>query len=438
MGKVESRWCEPNYIKQWLVPLDEKEKKGGLSLYDDHNVSYTYDKSITTMIFANDQSNKEENIIAPLLNSLINAGESFVINDKNYKMYNEFLSILKEKKYDVKVVDFDNPLIGNGFNPITLPYKIYKMGRKDDTISILENIVYSIFHENDSTDPFWYISAGNYFIGLVLYLFDNAEEDKINLNSVNNLSAEFSKMKVEEIKNILNTIKDSGLSYTYLADILLMPNETKAGIISTFDMKMKTIISRENLSLNMANDNFDIEKIANNKVAIFIRSDLNKIKYLVPMLVTELFYANYVFENYSKRFNYILDDFNNIGTFCNDFQLMLSNSENYNSRFFIILDSLSGLISKYGEELGNIIFMGVDVKIYLLSNDISTTEAISKMCGANLISSDELRMMEKDVGIVLIPRLYPFKNKFICYSFSGKREEIPIYQRKSIKVFKNL
>ena len=92
---------------------------------------------------------------------------------------------------------------------------------------MLENIGYYLLHDsNDNSDIFWENTAIEYFVGLVLYLFDKAKEDEINLNSVVSLSEQINNSK----ENIIDTIERNSSTYQYLFNTLGTAPETKAGI----------------------------------------------------------------------------------------------------------------------------------------------------------------------------------------------------------------
>ena len=88
---------------------------------------------------------------------------------------------------------------------------------KDKAIEMLENIGYYLLHDsNDNSDIFWENTAIEYFVGLVLYLFDKAKEDEINLNSVVSLSEQINNSK----ENIIDTIDRNSSTYQYLFNTL--------------------------------------------------------------------------------------------------------------------------------------------------------------------------------------------------------------------------
>ena len=80
------------------------------------------------------------------------------------------------EKYDLNIVvlNFRNPQQGNAWNPMSLPYELYKEGNSDKAIELLDDLAINILHdEQKSSDPFWNNTAADYFSGLSLGLFED-------------------------------------------------------------------------------------------------------------------------------------------------------------------------------------------------------------------------------------------------------------------------
>lgn len=438
MNNAYSKWCTKEEIKKNLTPVkvNDNIKKGGIPILYEKDSLYINDHNINTLVIANLDSDKESRLIYPLINLSIKASESFVVNDCNGEMYNKFACVLKREGYNVKVLNLNNFKLGNRFNPLYFPYELYKKGYIEEAINVLEDIAYYIFHD-DSSDSFWVKSASDYFIGLALYLFDKGEE-KINFGSIFSISSKLGGENNKYREDFLNSLELESYAYVNLSSILLAPYETMAGIIVTFDQKMKFIISRASLISNMSNDDFEILNFGKEKQAVFIVSTMNKVGMFVPMLVNEIFSSISIFGNREKRVNFILDDFNNLVAF-NDFPNMLINSKNFNAKFIIFVDSYTGLINNYSKETAEVIKLCFSMIVYLLSNDIATLNEISNIFGKTirdglvlpLITADELRLLDAGKALVIMPRMLPIKTNFLCdsevdWGLNGDEKELPL------------
>ena len=165
-------------------------------MYDDNHL-YIDDKEAHNLIIGATGSGKTVATMLPQIRLAIKAGESFVVNDIKGEIYKKLSGEIKKEGYKLYVINLVNTNKGNNYNPLYLPYKLYKAGEKDNALEMIENVGYYLLSSEVSAneDPFWVNSAINLFTGLALYLFENAKESEINLNSLSLLANESEKLK---------------------------------------------------------------------------------------------------------------------------------------------------------------------------------------------------------------------------------------------------
>ena len=73
------------------------------------------------------------------------ANESIVLNDPRGDLYKKCANSLKEKGYDVIVLNFDDAKLGNNWNPLKFPHDLYINNEKDRAIEMLEDLAYYLF-----------------------------------------------------------------------------------------------------------------------------------------------------------------------------------------------------------------------------------------------------------------------------------------------------
>ena len=301
-----SKWTSEKDLKKYLteVEIGSEMQKSGIQMLSEENKIYIKDDESHSLVIGSAGSGKTQAVVLPLVRTIIKSNESFLINDVKGEIMNKVGGELKKRGYNIIVLDYANLKIGNHYNVLDFPYYLYNNDEKDKAIEILENIAYYIMHDIDSTsDPFWEKTAGDYFVGLALYLFDNAKSEEINLNSIFNLSNDIFKDEKGYDKLIMNSLDKSSSTYQFLSGTLFSPKETSGGIIATFSQKIKGFVTREKLSSMMATSDFDFKNIGNEKTAIFvITGTANYANDLVSILVDELFYSLDLFKNKNNRF----------------------------------------------------------------------------------------------------------------------------------------
>jgi type IV secretion system protein VirD4 len=325
---------------------------------------------------------------------------------------------LKKENYNTVIINLSNPDISDKFNPISLPEKLYKEGKKDAATDILEDIGNYIFCSdtyNPSVDPFWKNSATSLFIGLTLYLFEN-NKDNVTLSDISELVNDFEKIE-EYFKSVSRSTKVS----MYLQGTVLAPKETKGSIISVFSQSIRLFTTRESLSKLMENTSFELETIQKDKTALFIIPDAKSYaRRLVPIIIDECYNAVTTSSDNKRRLNILIDEFESIIRM-NDFINMLSLARSYNIRFNIYIKSFLELENTYGKETYELLKITFSNIIYLLANDINTLEEISRMCGNKkekdnivpLVTPEELKLLDKFEAIILMPRINPIRTKLV-------------------------
>lgn len=412
-----ARWAtKDEIIKQTTKITKESEvlKSGVTIMYDDEGI-YINNSETHNLIIGGTGSGKTQTTIMPQIYLSIKAGESFIVNDHAGELYDTFSGMAKDNGYKVQVINFRDMSVGNNYNPLYIPYKLYNEGKTDEAIELIETVGYNLISDFNQTDvdPFWENQSINLFTGLALYLFKKANIEEININSIINLS-----YRIDEIKEELSNTNKSSDMYIILSSIFDAPNETRGSIISVFRQKL-AIMSRESLSRLLSNNNLDLENVKKEKTAIFIISDSKFSSIIMPMILNQAYTIADLSPRTEKRLNIILDEFGMIKPIKN-FLDILTGARSVGIRLTIVVQSILHLENVYGSKTTDFIKMAIGNTIFLLASDIDTLEMISKACGrsdenTSLITVEELKVLDTFEAIILTSRMYPIKTKLLPY-----------------------
>ena len=412
-----ARWAtKDEIIKQTTKITKESEvlKSGVTIMYDDEGI-YINNSETHNLIIGGTGSGKTQATIMPQIYLSIKAGESFIVNDHAGELYDAFSGMAKDNGYKVQVINFRDMSVGNNYNPLYIPYKLYNEGKTDEAIELIETVGYNLISDFNQTDvdPFWENQSINLFTGLALYLFKKANIEEININSIINLS-----YRIDEIKEELSNTNKSSDMYIILSSIFDAPNETRGSIISVFRQKL-AIMSRESLSKLLSNNNLDLENVKKEKTAIFIISDSKFSSIIMPMILNQAYTIADLSPRTEKRLNIILDEFGMIKPIKN-FLDILTGARSVGIRLTIVVQSILHLENVYGPKTTDFIKMAIGNTIFLLASDIDTLEMISKACGrvdenTSLITVEELKVLDTFEAIILTSRMYPIKTKLLPY-----------------------
>lgn len=442
-------WTKKEEMKKILTPvnLQTGAKKSGVPMMYDDEYLYINDKTSHTLVIGSAGCGKTQVTILPVVKLAMMAGESIILNDVKGEIYERTASELEKNGYKITILNFNDSNLGNSWNPLTLPYTLFKRGNKDKALELIEDLGYYLFSDFyvGDADPFWVNSTIDYFTGITLYLFENAREEEINFNSIYNLANDVG----DNPKLLLDKVEKNTSIYFNVSGTLNSPVETRSGIIATFNQKMKKYVCRENLANMMAKTDFDITNISNEKTAVFIVSgNSNTYSNLIPLFVNQVFDSTDMFGKKEKGLNILLDEFDTMLPI-NDFAKNINYARGINIRFIVVVKSYMDLVNTYGKSNAEIIKMCFGNIIYLLSNDIYTLEEISNLCGKTindkneiepLITNEELKTMNRFEAIILIPRMMPFKTKLlpdyeIDWGYEEVKKELPSRKSNDIKIF---
>ena len=413
-------------------PKDDVLQAAGIPLINNGKEIYVDNGETHNLIIGSTGSGKTETIVKPMVKLLARHEESMIITDPKGEIYKQSAALLKEKGYNVVLLNFREPEHGNCWNPLEMPYNYFHNGNKDKALELLDDVAMNILKDpNTKADPFWEDSAADYFSGLTLGLFMDAKPKEVNISSVNYMSA----LGEERVgpKTILQDYftskgEDSN-AYILASNTINAPTDTKGSILSTFRQKIRIFSSRDSISEMLSTSDFDMKSIGRQKTAVFMTIHDEKKTYhgLLTIFLKQCYETliDVAQENGGKlnyRTNFILDEFANMPPL-KDVDSMVSAARSRKIRFTFIIQNFSQLNSVYTKEVADTIKGNCGNLIYLMSTELSALEEISKLCGEvkakekdksatrPLVSVTDLQKMKLFETLLIRQRGNPFKTK---------------------------
>lgn len=465
-SKGYSRWAKEKEIQAesnvaMVHQTDTDTQAAGVPLMMKKDQIWVDNGEYHNLVIGATGSGKTQTIIFPTVEVLAKKKESMIITDPKGEIYEQTSNMLRDKGYNVLVLNFRDPQQGNSWNPLSLPYRMYKSGNSDKAIELLDDLAANILYEEKSgnADPFWEKTSADYFSGLALGLFEDSTEDKVNLNSIS-LMTTVGEEKFggsTYIKEYFNTKDPAGAAYTNASGTIMAPTDTKGSIISVFKQKIKLFASRDNLSEMLSHSDIDLETIGEKPTALFIVIQDEKKTYhsLVTILLKQCYetlisVAQKHGGKLPVRTNFLLDEFANMPPL-KDITTMITAARSRLIRFTMIIQNFAQLDQVYGKENAETIKGNCGNIIYLITTELKALEEISKMCGevkskkddktasTPLVTISDLQKMKQFEVIIMRLRLNPFKTKFIPYfKWDIKRypkAEYPQREKQPVHVF---
>ncbi len=462
-----SRWAKESEIQNGLDvkavdPLSPKADAAGIPLMMTPKKVWVDNGGYHNLVIGSTGAGKTQTTVLPMVNLLAKHDESMIITDPKGEIYENTSNYLRSLGYNIVLLNFRDPQQGNAWNPMYLPYSLYKAGNIDKSIELLEDLAANILHDPTAKgqDPFWENTSADYFAGLACALFEDAAPDEINLNSISLMTTvgEEKLANTTYIKDYFSYKNPASTAYTKASSTLMAPSETKGSILSVFKQKIQLFASRANLSEMLSNNDFDMRDIGRKKTAVFIVIQDEKRTYhsLVTIFLKQCYETliSVAQESNGKllhRTNFILDEFANMPPL-KDVTTMVTAARSRNIRFTFIIQNFAQLYEVYGKENGETIKGNCGNIIYLISTELSALEEISKMCGevkskekektssTPLVTVSDLQRLKQWETIILRLRTMPFKTKLtpnfeMNWGHQFPKAEYPHRDKTEVKTF---
>ena len=433
-----SRWAKDKEIMNAndvvRIPfVDTKAPCGGTPIIYDDTSAYVDNSNMHTLVIGATGSGKTAGIINPTMKMLMKGRESIVVTDPKGEIYEDNYKLLKDLGYQIIVLNFREPQKGSCWNPYDLPYKYKQEGNFDKANELLNDLSTNIVVDGQGQDPFWQNAAADYLTGLGLALFNDAKLEEININSIN-LMINQGEERIggsTYMKEYYKMQEPTSPVAINLAGTVTTADETKAGIMTVLQQKVKTLAVTRNLSEMLSKNDFDMASIGEKPTALFLIVQDEKTTYhsLATIFIKQC-YECLISTAYKHggslpvRTNFLLDEFANMPKI-KDISTMVTAARSRHIKFTFIIQNFAQLDKTYGKEDAQTIRGNCINTIYLLTGELSALEEISKLCGDKivrvgkdkkeetrpLVTISELQRMKPDEYVLVRHRCPPYKGK---------------------------
>ncbi len=396
-----SRWLTKKELKQEfkIWNINKPLKSGGIPVTYMDNKYYYSDSFDHTLIIGSTGSGKTQCEILPLIFNLGYAGESMVINDTKGELYSYTSNFLKNQGYTIRIINLRDAFASDGWNPLHLAYKYFKLNNIDLAGDIIENFAKSLTKNLSSKDMYWEKSATAVLTALCYALIEDAEsEDEVNLYSLYNLLVEHGSKTIDRFNSLDLYFQQKpmgSLSKMAYATGSFAKGETRATLFSVLASTIKMFSDIGIATLTCRTD-FELDNIGKEKTAVYlIIPDEKESRHELASLFIDQCYQALINTAQSLpdgkmpiRVNFILDEFANMPPITS-ISNKITVSRSRNIRFYLVLQDFDQLKETYKEAAGTI-KSNCTNWIYLLTMDNETAKEISSRLGKYTISSSRI------------------------------------------------
>ena len=313
-----AKWGRIRKLKKRYVQYPEESNK-----ILTQNVSIGYDakvhrRNLNTLVVGGSGAGKTRFYAKP---NVMQANTSFVILDPKGEILRDTGHLLKEKGYEVRVLDLINMEKSHCYNPF-----VY-MESDNDVQRLVTNLFKSTTpKDGGSKDPFWDTSASMLLLALIFYLKYEAPEEEQNFSTViemlraGDVDEEHSKNPsiLDELFGHLELEDPSHIALKYYQAYRSGAGKTLKSIQITLASRLEKF-NLDSLASLTAVDEMELRSLGEKKVALFaiIPDNDTSFNFLVSILYTQLFQQLFYLADYKYGgalpvpVHFLMDEFAN-------------------------------------------------------------------------------------------------------------------------------
>ena len=429
-----AKWGEAKEINKKYHQAPEENNK-----VLTQNVSIGYNaklhrRNFNTLVVGGSGAGKTRFYAKP---NIMQANTSFVVLDPKGEILRDTGGLLKEKGYEVRVLDLINMERSDRYNP-------FKYIENDNDV---QRLVTNLFKSttpkgSQSNDPFWDTAASMLLLALIFYLRYEAPPEEQNFPMVMELlragdideENEAAGSALDDLFAMLETDNPAHIALKYYKAYRSGSAKTLKSIQITLAARLEKF-NLESLATLTSTDELDLQSLGEKKVALFaiIPDNDTSFNFLVSILYTQLFQQLFFVADHKHggalpvHVHFLMDEFANV-SLPDDFDKILSVMRSRGVSVSIILQNLAQLKALFEKQWESIVG-NCDEFVYLGGNEQSTHKYVSELlgketidtnsygrsdgmrgnfstnfqvAGRELLTADEVRMLDNQYAIVFI------------------------------------
>ena len=378
--------------------------------------------------------------------NIMQCNTSFVVLDPKGEIIRSVGHLLEDNGYVIKVIDLIDMSKSLGYNPF------HYIQSDKDVLKLITNLIRNTTPKGSSTnDPFWEKSETALLEALMLYLYHYAPEDEQNFTMVMEMlnyaevkeDEEDYESPLDELFKRLEMIDSNSLALKQYKIYKQAAGKTAKSILISVGVRLAAFNLEELASLTKY-DEMELEQIGERKTALFaiIPDNDSTFNFVVGMLYTQLFQMLYYQADYVHGgelpipVHFLMDEFANVAL-PDEFDKLLSTMRSRQIFVSIILQNLAQIKALYKDSWESILG-NCDETYYLGGNEQSTHKYISELLGKEtldtntfgkssgrsgnystnyqqtgreLLTADEVRLLDNNYGLLFIKGERPIKDK---------------------------
>lgn len=425
-----------NYETYDFEELKDKEVTGAIikAKEEDGKLKVVFAKPAHTLVIGTTGSGKTATFVNPSIQILseLKNHPSMLISDPKGELYQSNAKALRNKGYEVKVLDLRNPYNSVRWNPLERPYLLHQraMGLEKEIVTDeeqgcyffegnqywskeevdcaiqvrrqqLNDQVYEDLNDicavlcpvTNKEEPMWESGAQHLILAIALAMLEDSDDPKLGMTKEKYNF--YSIMKVatsteDECKELIDYFHNrSPLSKaTSLSKQVMDSSDKTRGsyLSSTFD-KISMFSDLSLCALTSSNE-IEFGSMGEKPIALFLQiPDEKETRHTLASMVILQAYKELVNKANSypslslpRPVYFLLDEFGNLPKI-HKLEQMVTVGRSRNIWLDLVIQSYSQLSKVYDEKSADIIKSNCNIQVWIGSTDLKSAEEFSKRCG---------------------------------------------------------
>lgn len=415
------------------------------------NCYLTTREELHTFVIGESGCGKTRRVIYPTIRLMSKTGESMVMSDPKGELYRTTSEYLRNKGYDVKAINFREPLTGDRYNPLEDIDILYHSGSETDREEsllrlkdMLKGMTESVHSEKDT---YWENGALAFLRGVAMMIMEYCGKGNLTFGNISRISREMFKLKLEMINtrtdvsikkkwgllsDFMDSIPESSPIKEAISTVYLLDSRTTLSCFQSVVSTMLAPFTEQSAIIDaMSGSDIKLEQLGQKPTALYIilPDDSESLYDIATLYISQIYSSLISLADGEKdgrlpnKVNFLLDEFANF-TKISDMASMLTASRSRGIRFTIVCQSMEQLVQKYGKEGAEIIMANCRVWIYMNCRNLPFLERLVALCGVRdigigkepLVTVSKLQHLQMGEVLVLNDRCYPFMGYLPDYS----------------------
>lgn len=400
-------------------------------------------RNLNTLVIGGSGAGKTRFYAKP---NILQCNTSFVVLDPKGEIIRSVGHLLEDEGYVIKVIDLIDMENSLGYNPF------HYIQSDKDVLKLITNLIRNTTPKGSSTnDPFLEKSETALLEALMLYLYHYAPEDEQNFTMIMEMlnyaevkeDEEDYESPLDELFKRLEVTDPSSLALKQYKIYKQAAGKTAKSILISVGVRLAAFNLEEMASLTKY-DEMGLDQIGEKKTALFaiIPDNDSTFNFLIGMLYTQLFQMLYYQADYIHDdelpipVHFLMDEFANVAL-PDEFDKLLATMRSRQIFVSIIIQNLAQIKALFKDSWESIVG-NCDELYYLGGNEQSTHKFISEclgketldtntygkssgrsgnystnyqQTGRELLTADEVRLLDNNYGLLFIKGERPIKDK---------------------------